>query len=71
MAGELPDSLTDAVYCFYIVNAIRDLRGDYKAHRSMLINISRFVAVQKHIKAEVEEIHGNAYRAIKFNLIGG
>lgn len=67
-AGELPDSLTDAVYAFYIVNAIRDLRGDYKAHRSMLINISRFVAVQKHIKAEVEEIHGNAYRAIKFNL---
>lgn len=67
-AGELPDSLTDAVYAFYIVNAIRDLRGDYKAHRSMLINISRFVAVQKHIKAEIEEIHGNAYRAIKFNL---
>ena len=66
--GELPGSLTDAIYSFYIVNAIRDLRGDYNEHRSMLINISRFVAVQKHIKAEVEEIHGNAYRAIKFNL---
>lgn len=67
-AGELPDSLTDAIYAFYIVNTIRDLRGDYSAHRSMLINISRFVNVQKHIKAEVEEIHKNAYRAIKFNL---
>lgn len=67
-AGELPGSLTDAIYAFYIVNTIRDLRGDYSAHRSMLVNISRFVNVQKHIKAEVEEIHKNAYRAIKFNL---
>ena len=64
----MPDSLTDAIYAFYIVNAIRDLRGDAGEHRSMLINISRFVAVQKHIKSEVEEIHRNAYRAIKFNL---
>ena len=66
--GELPESLTDAIYAFYIVNAIRDLRGDFKEHRSMLVNISRFVAVQKHIKTQVEEIHKNAYRAIKFNL---
>lgn len=66
--GELPGSLTDAIYAFYIVNAIRDLRGDYNEHRSMLINISRFVAVQKYIKGEVEEIHKKAYRAIKFNL---
>lgn len=66
--GELPGSLTDAIYAFYIVNAIRDLRGDYNEHRSMLINISRFVAVQKYIKSEVEEIHRKAYRAIKFNL---
>lgn len=66
--GELPESLTDAIYAFYIVNAIRDLRGDFKEHRSMLVNISRFVAVQKYIKTQVEEIHKNAYRAIKFNL---
>lgn len=66
--GELPDSLTDAVYAFYIANAIRDLRGDFKEHRSMLVNISRFVAVQKYIKTQIEAIHKNAYRAIKFNL---
>ena len=68
--GELPDSLTDAMYAFYIVNAVRDLRGDFKDHRSMLINISRFVAVQKYIKSQVEDIHRNAYRAIKFNISG-
>jgi hypothetical protein len=66
--GELPHSLTEAIYAFYIVNTIRDLRGDSGEHRSMLINISRFVAVQKHIRTEVEEIHKNAYRAIKFDL---
>lgn len=66
--GDLPDSLTDAIYSFYIVNAIRDLRGDTRTHRSMLINMSRFVKVQKHIRSEVEDIHTKAYREIKFNL---
>lgn len=64
----LPNSLTDAIYTFYIANALRDLRGDFKEHRSMLINISRFVKVQFYIKEQVEGIHERAYRAIKFNL---
>lgn len=66
--GELPESLTDAVYAFYIANAIRDLRGDRKTHRSMLINMSRFVMVQKYILSAIEKIHNTAYRNIKFNL---
>lgn len=66
--GTLPGSLTDAIYTFYLANAIRDIRGDGKQHRSMLINISRFVKVQKYIKEEVEEIHTAAYRSVKFNL---
>lgn len=66
--GDLPDSLTDALYTFYLVNAIRDLRGDKNAHRSMLVNISRFIKVQKYIKQEIETIHAQAYRSIKYNL---
>lgn len=66
--GELPASLTDSIYTFYLANAIRDLRGDLKEHRSMLINISRFVKVQQYIKGEVENIHAEAYRSIKYNL---
>ncbi len=66
--GELPRSLKDAIYAFYLVNAIRDLRGDRKKHRSMLINMSRFVKVQKYIRSEVDDIHSAAYREIKFNL---
>lgn len=68
--GNLPESLTDSIYAFYIANAIRDLRGDEKEHRSMLVNISRFVDVQKYIKEIVDSIHDNAYRAIKYNLTG-
>ena len=64
----LPNSLTDAIYTYYLANAIRDIKGDINTHRSMLINISRFVKVQYYIKSQVEEIHKNAYRAIKFNL---
>ena len=64
----LPNSLTDALFSFYIVNAIRDLRGDVKAHRSMLVNMSRFVKVQYRIKNQIEQLHERAYRAIKFNL---
>ena len=66
--GVLPESLTDAIYAFYIANAIRDLRGDRKTHRSMLVNMSRFVMVQKHILSVIEKIHNIAYRNIKFNL---
>ena len=65
---ELPESLTDAIYTFYLANALRDLRGDIKDHRSMLINISRFVRVQKYIKSEVDAIHTRAYTSIKYNL---
>ncbi len=66
----LPNSLTDALFTFYLANAIRDLRGDNKEHRSMLINMSRFVKVQYRIKEQVEQLHARAYRAIKFNLSG-
>ena len=65
---ELPESLTDAIYTFYLANAIRDLRGDINQHRSMLVNMSRFIKVQKYIKSQIEEIHSAAYSSIKYNL---
>lgn len=65
--GVLPESLTDSLYAFYLANAIRDLRGDYTQHRSMLVNISRFVDVQERIKQKVEALHKAAYTSIKMN----
>lgn len=54
--GELPDSLTESIYCYMIANAVRDLRGDSTAPRTMMINVSRFVKVQRYLKEQVEDI---------------
>lgn len=45
--GCLPEDLRKAIYYFFLVNAIRDFRHDEKAHRAMMINISRFNKIQK------------------------
>lgn len=42
----LPPSLVDALGSFVLANAVRDLRGHAKTHRSMLVNISQYTAVQ-------------------------
>lgn len=46
---DLPDSLTEALASFFIINAIRDLNGERYSHRSMLINMSRFIRVHESI----------------------
>lgn len=65
--GPLPDSLLIALRCFLLTCAIRDLQAADGAsgrrggiHRSMLVNASRFTAVQNRIAdalhLELEEI---------------
>jgi hypothetical protein len=44
----LPPSLGKAIITFFLANAIRDLRG-HQGHRTMMINISRFITVQNNI----------------------
>ena len=65
---ELPDSLTDSVYCFLLANVLRDLRGDYHAPRTMMVNMSRFIAVQKVIKRNLEVILTDVINALQYNL---
>lgn len=50
----LPKTLEDAILLFFIGNAIRDLRGQNKKHRSMLIHISRFINVQNTLQKMVD-----------------
>ena len=45
----LPASLLDALDSFLLVTAVRDLRGEGPSHRSMLVNVSRFTAVQDRV----------------------
>jgi hypothetical protein len=45
----LPPSLNEALRVYLVANAIRDLRGQADKKRSMLINVSRYVAVQEQV----------------------
>lgn len=51
----LPASLSDALMAFVLGNVVRDLRGQFSAARSMLINVSRFIHVQEQIFTLVTE----------------
>ena len=46
----LPNSLLDSTRAFLVSCAIRRLRGDDQEHKSMLVNASRFIAVQHQIR---------------------
>ena len=60
----IPKSLEEAIGAFFLCNAIRDLRGDTKSHRTMMINISRFIAVQNQITKVVDGYVREAKREI-------
>ena len=47
--GELPDSLTTAMRAFILACAARAARGQDGQHNSMLIHVTRFVAVQGQV----------------------
>lgn len=47
---ELPPSLYRAIDEFIVARAIRNLRGQKNRHCSMMINLSRFVPVQKSVR---------------------
>jgi hypothetical protein len=46
---ELPESLKRAIRCFILVCAARLARGQRNKHSSMLIHVTRFVDVQRHV----------------------
>ena len=53
--NSLPESLYSALRYFVLANVARDINGDKTAHRSMLVNVSRFVAVQDKISKKINE----------------
>lgn len=73
----LPKSMKEAIASFFIANAVRDLRGHKTKHRSMLINVSRFIAVQdsiaiavdgyvREMQREVKNYHNTGSEALKY-----
>lgn len=66
--GTLPPSLKDSILCFFLANVVRDLRGKSASPRSMLINMSRFVKVQRYIKDWVEKEYNDFFNYVRFNF---
>lgn len=66
---EMPESLKEAIRAYVLILAIRDLRGQFGKHNSMMVNVSRFTDTQTHLKNEImhyiailKENVGNHYR---------
>lgn len=52
---DLPPSLKEAIRCFVLAISGRMARGQTNVHNSMLIHVTRFVAVQGHVRGLVQE----------------
>lgn len=63
----LPPSLKDAINLFLIVNVIRDMRGDEKSHRSMLVNVSYLTNIHSQLKGEIYEYVEELKKIIRVN----
>ena len=64
--NKMYNSFYHAINVFAISNAIRDIRdSDYRTHRSMLINVSRFTNVQGVIKEIVLEYFDKLKKNVK------
>lgn len=66
--GKLPESLREAVLCFFIANVVRDLKGQEVAPRSMLVNISRFVKVQRYVADHIKQIYDEFFNKVRFDF---
>ena len=66
---ELPPSLYLALDEFIIARAIRNLRGQANKHCSMMINVSRFVPVQKAVRDFVSLREKKVREAVRVNYL--
>ncbi len=63
--GDMPLSMKKAIASFMLINAIRDLRGDKNKHRTMMVNISVFIDVQKKIADQMDAYIRETQREIQ------
>ncbi|MGB8842520.1 MAG: Z1 domain-containing protein [Aliidongia sp.] len=64
---DLPPSLYGALDEFIVARTIRNLRGQTGKHCSMLVNVSRFVSVQKQARDFISERQNRIMLAVKAN----
>ncbi len=66
---DLPPSLYRAICQFVIVKAIRNLRGQQNRHCSMMVNVSRFVAIQNTVRGYISSYLKRLKDAVKANYM--
>ena len=64
---DLPASLKAAVRAFVLARAIRLARGQAGEHNSMLVNVSRFTAVQSQIRNVIHDLIDRIRRSVRVN----
>ena len=67
LVTQLPETLEAAVRVFVVARAIRLARGHVGRHNSMLVNVSRFVAVQGQIRNEIHSLVGRIRNSARVN----
>lgn len=68
---DLPDSLKEAILAFILVCAARRARGDVNVDNSMLIHVTRLVAVQDKVAGLVDDHLVDVVRQLEFPGTGG
>ena len=68
---QLPSSLHEAMLAFLLVCAARRARGDISVDNSMLIHVTRLVAVQEKVARLVDEFLVDVVRQLEFPGTGG
>ena len=63
----LPESLEEAVRVFVLARAIRLARGQDRSHNSMLVNVSRFTAVQWQVRNEIQAFVDRVSSSVRIN----
>lgn len=64
--GPLPGSVRSAMRAFVLARAARLVRGESRAHNSMLIHVTRFTSVQAAVRKQVEAELESLQSRIKF-----
>ena len=64
---DLPPSLYDSIIEFILARTIRNLRGHQNRHCSMMVNVSRFVAIQRTVKDFISAFIKTLREAVKVN----
>ncbi|MEP3847552.1 MAG: Z1 domain-containing protein [Paracoccaceae bacterium] len=67
----LPSSLTQALRAFLLARTIRNMRGQKVAHCSMLVNASRFTAVQGRLRNPLHEALERIQNSVRINASRG